>query len=475
MKKIDEQAVFSAVLREALSAFIAKVFQIVSPGEPFVPNWHIEVLADRLMRVHQGDIKRLLITLPPRSLKSICVSVAFVAWLLGKDPTKRIITVSYGNELSSKLARDTRAVMESAWYPHVFPQTQLIRTAELDLETTQRGGRYATSVGGALTGRGGNLLIIDDPAKPLDMLSKVKREALKQWFDGTLYSRLDHKANDAIILVMQRLHVDDLAAHVLGKEQWVHLNLPAIAETEQRFDLADGRHIIRPAGSVLHAQREPMAILENLRTMIGLYNFSAQYQQEPVPEEGNLVKWAWFQKYDRPPGLEPGDRIVQSWDTANKTTELSDYSVCTTWHVKGSSYYLIDIFRARVDYPGLRHAVITQARQYRVRTLLMEDTALGTALIQELRYRTQAGVPPPIGVTPKLEKAMRLATQSAVIEAGRVFLPCRAEWLDDFRSELLAFPQSRHDDQVDSLSQFLTWITDPRRQPIPQRSVVGMY
>lgn len=475
MSTINEQRILSAVLRKDFSSFIAKGFQVVSPGEPFIPNWHIDVLADYLMRVHRGEIKRLLITLPPRNLKSICVSVAFVAWLLGKDPTKRIITVSYGNELSAKLARDTRAVMESAWYRQVFPQTQLIRNAELDLETKQRGGRYATSVGGALTGRGGNLLIIDDPAKPQDMLSKVKREALKQWYDGTLYSRLDNKAEGAIILVMQRLHVDDLAAYVLPKESWIQLNLPAIAESEQIFDLADGRRIIRSAGSVLHEQREPMKILDGLRAMIGTYNFSAQYQQEPVPEEGNLVKWAWFQTYDRPPVLEPGDWIVQSWDTANKTTVLSDCSVCTTWHVKGSFYYLIDVFRERLDYPGLRHAVIAQARQYRVHTLLMEDTAFGTALIQEFRNRSQAGVPAPIPVTPRDEKAVRLATQSTVIEAGQVWLPRQASWLDAFRSELMAFPQGRHDDQVDSLSQFLTWITDRQRSRVSYGTTSGLY
>ncbi len=475
MKPIDEQMVLAAVLREDLSSFIAKGFQVVSPGEPFIPNWHIEVLADYLMRVHRGEIKRLLITLPPRSLKSICVSVAFVAWLLGKDPTKRIITVSYGNELSAKLARDTRAVMESVSYRQVFPQTQLIRSAELDLETKHRGGRYATSVGGALTGRGGNLLIIDDPAKPQDMLSKVKREALKQWYDGTLYSRLDNKAEGGIILVMQRLHVDDLAAHVLAKEPWTHLNLPAIAESEQIFDLADGRRFIRQAGSVLHEQREPQSILDGLRAMMGAYTFSAQYQQEPVPEEGNLVKWDWFKIYDRPPTLEPGDRIVQSWDTANKTTELSDYSVCTTWHVKGSNYFLLDVFRKRLDYPGLRHAVIAQARQYRIHNLLIEDTALGSALIQEFRYHSQAGVPPPISVTPRDEKAVRLATQSAVIEAGQVWLPRQASWLDDFRSELMAFPQSRHDDQVDSLSQFLTWNTERQRYRVGSGTTIGLY
>jgi predicted phage terminase large subunit-like protein len=216
-------------------------------------------------------------------------------------------------------------------------------------------------------------------------------------------------------------------------------------------------------------------VLETIQATIGPFNFSAQYQQRPVPEEGNLVKWPWFQMYDTPPRFEPGDRIVQSWDTANKTTELSDYSVCTTWQVKGSLYYLVDLFRARLDYPGLKQAVIAQARQYPVHTLLMEDTALGTALIQEFRYHTQAGVPRPIGVTPKGEKAMRLATQSAVIEAGRVFLPRQASWLDAFRSELMAFPASRHDDQVDSLSQFLTWITDRERNRVRSGWTIGLY
>jgi predicted phage terminase large subunit-like protein len=475
MTKNNEHAIFSAVLREHLLSFIAKSFQEVSPGEIFLPNWHLVVLADRLMRVQRGEITRLLITLPPRSLKSICVSVAFVAWLLGKDPTQRIITVSYGNDLAAKLARDTRAVMQSPWYRRVFPRTRLIRSAELDLETTQRGGRLATSVGGAVTGRGGNLLIIDDPAKPQEAMSKGERHTLNQYYDGTLYSRLNNKATDGIILVMQRLHVDDLAAHVLAQEPWEHVNLPAIAPAQQIFDLADGRQIRRPAGSVLHPQRESRALLDAIRARIGPYYFSAQYQQEPVPEEGNLVKWAWFQVYDSPPVLEYADRIIQSWDTASKATELSDYSVCLTWQVKGAHYYLLDVFRARLEFPALKHAVMNQARQYRVHTILIEDTALGTALIQEFRLRRQAEVPPPIGVTPQGEKAVRLATQSATIEAGRVHVPRRASWLEDFRSELMAFPQSRHDDQVDSLSQFLTWITDRQRHRVRCGTTTGMY
>jgi predicted phage terminase large subunit-like protein len=296
-----------------------------------------------------------------------------------------------------------------------------------------------------------------------------------QWYDHTLYSRLDNKAHDGIILVMQRLHVDDLVSHVLEKEAWEHLDLQAIAESDEIYQLADGRTMERAAGTALHPEREPLPVLETIKETIGTLNYSAQYQQRPVPEEGNLVKWDWLEFYDTPPPLAYGDRIVQSWDTASKATELSDYSVCTTWQVKGSHYYLLDLFRARLEFPSLKQAVMNQARQYRVHTILIEDTALGTALIQEFRTRGQAGVPPPIAVTPKGEKAVRLAAQSATIEAGHVHVPRRASWLEDFRSELMAFPQSRHDDQVDSLSQFLTWITDRQRNRVVSGWTVGLY
>ena len=475
MNMLTEQIILQAVLRQDLASFIAKVFPVVVPGRPFLPNWHLDLLADRLMQCYEGRIKRLIITVPPRSLKSICTSVAFPAWALGHDPTRRIICASYAADLAISLARDCRSVMNTDWYRHLFSQTRLRRSTEGELETTRHGMRYATSVGGTLTGLGGSLFILDDPMKPQEALSKTQREAVLQWYDHTLYARLDSKAHDCIILVMQRLHVNDLVAHVLEKEAWEHLDLPAIAESHEIYQLADGRTMERAAGTALHPERESLSVLETIKETIGTFNFYAQYQQRPVSEVGNLVRWAWFQMYDTPPVLEPGDRIVQSWDTANKTTELSDYSVCTTWQVKGSFYYLLAVFRARLDFPGLKHAVIAHARQYRVHTLLMEDTALGTALIQEFRYHTQAGVPPPIGVTPKGEKAMRLATQSAVIEAGRVFLPRRASWLDAFRSELMAFPASRHDDQVDSLSQFLTWITDRQRNRVRSGWTIGMY
>lgn len=473
MTRSNEQRALDALLREDLETFIAKTFQTVSPGDKYQENWHIDVIANYLTQCYLGKIKRLIITVPPRSLKSICASIALPAWVLGKDPSQRVICASYGYELSGKLARDSKAVMQSHWYKQAFPKTHLKRNADLDLVTTKRGGRYATSVGGALTGRGGNIIIIDDPLKPADGLSETKRNEVNIWYDGTLFSRLDDKAKGVIILVMQRLHVDDLVAHVKKKGDWEHLNLPAIAETDQKFMLSDGRYFERHTGDVLHPERESQRELDDIKQIIGNYNFTAQYQQQPVPIEGNLIKWQWFQYFDEPLAREQGDKIVQSWDTALKATETSDYSVCMTWQIKGDYYYLLDVFRARLDYPFLRKAVINQANYYNTNSILIEDTASGASLIQDIRHDRTASVPNPIAVNPRGDKVERMGLPSMKIEAGHVYLPNKASWLDEFRTEILAFPHGNFDDQVDALSQFLNWIDERRRNRVVVTKLYG--
>ncbi|MEN8129637.1 MAG: phage terminase large subunit [Pseudomonadota bacterium] len=452
--------VLEAILRQSLAAFIEKAFQVVSPSDLFLPNWHINVIADHLEQCYYGNIKRLIITMPPRSMKSICASVAFPCWVLGQDPSRRIICASYAADLALKFSRDCKAVMGSNWYREGFPGTRLERSAEHDLITTMKGGRYATSVGGTLTGRGGNIIIIDDSMKPQEGLSEASRNATKQWYDGTLYSRLDSKADDVIILVMQRLHVDDLVAHVTGKEEWVHLNLPAIATHDQSFILSDGRQFSRHTGDVLHPERESLRVHENIRSNIGSFNFEAQYQQQPVPVEGNLIKWSWFSTYETLPTREDTDQVIQSWDTATKVHELSDYSVCTTWLIKGNDYYLIDVYREKLDYPALKPVVVSNAEKFRPDSILIEDTASGSALLQDYHNHQLRGIPRPIPITPKGDKVVRMSAQSAKIEAGQVHLPRKAPWLDEFKKEFLAFPNGNHDDQVDSLSQFLNWFNN---------------
>jgi hypothetical protein len=328
--------VLDAILRTDFYTFVQATFPIVSPGAPFAPNWHVEAMAHALTRVLRGEVRRLIITVPPRSLKSICASVAFPAFVLGQDPTRRIICVSYSEALSRKHANDGRALMRSGLYRRVFPGTRISagKDTELETMTTARGFRLATSVGGTLTGRGGSLLVIDDPLKPQDAHSQAAREGLQQWYANTLLSRLDRKSEDAIVVVMQRLHVDDLVGYLLEQGGWTHLNLPAMAETPQVVPLGPGRYHRRRQGDVLHPEREPLAVLDEMRRSMGSLDFAAQYQQEPVAPGGNLIQWSWFRTYDERPVVGPGDKIIVSWDTAVSASELADYSACVILQVR---------------------------------------------------------------------------------------------------------------------------------------------
>jgi predicted phage terminase large subunit-like protein len=454
------------VLRSDLLAFVRKAFGTVSPGDVFLRNWHLEAMCHELAKVARRETKRLVITIPPRYLKSICASVALPAWVLGHDPSRKIVCVSYAKELAVKHARDCRAVMATPWYRRVFPATTIdpSKNTETELMTTKRGFRLSTSVGGTLTGRGGNLIIIDDPLKPTDAQSEKARARHIEWCSNTLFSRLDDKENDAIVLIMQRLHVGDLAGHLLQSGGWRHLNLPAIAEIDEQIEIGPGRIHARARGELLHDERESQATLDTMKLAMGSATFAAQYQQSPVPPGGNMIDWNWFGWHDG--GLPvPFDRIVISWDTAMKPTQLSDYSVGTVWGEWCDFYYLLDLVRERFDYPALRRKVIELYRHWSNAsglqpTILIEDAGSGTSLRQDLY---NSGIPA-IGIKPKGDKVMRMSGVSAKIEAGAVYLPRRAPWLDDLRTEILAFPHGVNDDQADSISQALSWLSQPKRR-----------
>jgi len=452
----SSQAVLNAILRSDLYSFVQAAFRVVSAGDCLVRNWHLEAITYALTRVLKCEIRRLIITVPPRSLKSICASVAFPAFVLGRDPTRRIICVSYSEALARKHANDCRALMRSPRYIRAFPKTRIsgAKDTELEVMTTDRGFRLAASVGGTLTGRGGNLLIIDDPLKPQEAQSEAARDSLWQWYTNTLLSRLDNKADDAIILVMQRLHVDDLVGRLLEQGGWNHLDLPAIAEVDEAIPLGPAREYVRRAGHVLHPEREPRAVLEEIRRAMGSLEFSAQYQQRPIPLGGNLVKWAWFRTHEHPPAPASGDRIVVSWDTAMSARELSDYSACVVLLVRNGTAFVLDVVRERLEYPALRRKVVDVHRRWcnlADYILLIENKGSGMSLIQDLRRDSIHA----IGVDPEGDKVMRMNAQTARIEAGAVSLPRRAPWLEEFQREIMAFPNGRHDDQVDALSQAL--------------------
>ncbi len=357
-----DRQTLNALLRKDLNYFTRRTFQTVVPGQQFLENWHIEAIAYHLELCRRREIRRLIITLPPRNLKSITASVAFPAFALGHDPSLRIVCASYSQDLAAKHARDFRTVLESAWYQSLFPHTRIDqrKNTEGEIATTAQGYRLSTSVGGTLTGRGGNLILIDDPMKPAERMSEVKRAAVNEWYDSTLNSRLDNKKEDVIVIIMQRLHVEDLVGHVLDKgENWTHLNLPAIAEGDEEIPVSDDEDVLRPAGSLLHPEREPMEVLEELKAAMGSQSFSAQYQQAPVPEGGALLKGEWFRTYAQAPVPMDNERVIQSWDTATKAGMTNDYSVCTTWLMRGKDFYLLDVFRKRLEYPELRRAILS--------------------------------------------------------------------------------------------------------------------
>jgi predicted phage terminase large subunit-like protein len=446
-----------AALRADFLPFLRFAFGVVSPHDTYLYSWHLGTIAHHLGQVAAGASRRLVINMPPRSLKSISVSVAWVAYLLGRDPSLRIIVVSYSQELAAKLHRDCRLVMEHPLYQQAFPDTRLRRATDTEIETTAGGGRFATSVGGVLTGRGADLIIIDDPIKPDDAHSESARKAVNTWYGSTLASRLNNQETGRIVIVMQRLHQDDLSGHVLRDGGFDHLKLPAIAERDDVYPLPRGLFHERAAGEVLQPSRESLERLEGLRAVMGSYNFSAQYQQEPVPAEGGLFKRKWPRTYDKLPERGSSQYLVQSWDTAIKSGRSNDFSACVTALVQRNEVYIVDVYRDRLEFPDLQRQVIARAERFKPAVLLIEDAASGTQLIQQLNALSPRGVPRPTACKPEKDKYSRAAGVSPQIEAGGLLLPREAPWLADFMIEFLAFPGATYDDQVDALVQLLAW------------------
>lgn len=452
----EARRVLHALLRTNFAAFAMRVFQHLEPGTQLLPNWHHDALAYELDRVRTGEEKRLVINLPPRTAKTIYTSVALCAFIHGRDPTAKIACLSYSSELSGKLMRLYRSVIQSDWYRALFPLTRIAdKNTESEVELTAGGFRLAWSMTGTITGRGADLIIVDDPIKAEDAFSDTIRAGVNDTFDSTVLSRLDDKRNGRIIVAMQRFHLEDLSGHVIDKGGWRVLSLAAIATNDEHIAVGPGQFHFRRAGELLHPEREPLETLQRMKADVGEMRFSAQYQQAPVPLEGNLIKWAWFETDDHEPDRSKG-RIIQSWDTAGDVGAANAYSVCLTFLRIGNHHHLLHVLREKLDYPALKRLAIEHAQRWGARTLLIEKAALGAALIQDLRATPKA--PQPISIKPEGDKVTRMAAAAALIEARSVFIPKSADWLDAFKLELLQFPHGAYMDQVDALSQYLNWV-----------------
>jgi predicted phage terminase large subunit-like protein len=453
----ERNRLLHAILRTDLPSFIGRSFATLEPATAYLENWHIHAIAYELTRVARGECKRLIINVPPRSAKSICVTISFVAWLMGHDPTKRVMAISYAADLSRKHAADFCTIVTSPWFRQTFPAFKLAFSRDGELQTTLRGSRFAGSIGGSVMGRGADLIVIDDPIKGLAAaLSEAERRRVAEFYDSTLFSRLNDRINGAIVIVMQRLHQDDLVGHVLDKEDWTVLSIPAIAPEDCQYRIGHGPSEIhhRRECEVLHPTHEPASWLEVAKRNLGTLNFSAQYQQNPLPADGNAIKRDWIKHVDDLP--DAFERKIVSWDTASTLGETNDFSVGTVWGAIGQDFYLLHVERGRWESPELSKRMIRVADEHEVDATLIEDTELGRALSQDLRH---TGKLMPILKRPRFDKIARLQAQASRFEAGQVHLPRCAPWLAEYLSELLAFPAGRHDDQVDSTSQALKYLT----------------
>jgi len=454
-----------AGIRTDFPTFVHKVFNTLNPGDRFLPNWHIDAICHHIEQTLTTSHRQLIINIPPRHLKSIIASVALPAWLLGHDPTRSVICISYADDLARRFSRDFRRIVESAWYREAFPRMRLDprKISETEVSTTLNGSRLATSVRGTLTGRGGNFIIIDDALRANDGESESERNFVNEWFDSTVISRLNDKMNGVIIVVMQRLHENDLTGHLLEKPGWRQLSLPAIATEDQQIEIGPGRVYNRIAGEVLHASRESREILDLLRLQNGSRIFSAQYLQQPVPAEGAMIKAAWLKTSPKDLRIQPGDRVYQSWDVAAKAGTGNDWSVGTTWVVRDREIHLIDVHRARMEFTGLLRAVVAQSGAFNPVAILIEDTSAGMSVLQTLKDTSKLSVIP---IKVGSDKIVRVAQTTPIFEAGRIYVPAEAEWLAEYTKELLAFPGGRYDDQVDSTSQFLNWLVESERYQV---------
>jgi predicted phage terminase large subunit-like protein len=467
-----------------LGDFVRLAWPVVEPSTPFVPGWHIDAIVEHLEAVTRGQIRNLLINVPPRHMKSLAVTVFWPAWEWIRWPERRYLFSSYTSQLSVRDSVRCRRLIESPWYQARW-RDRFALTSDQNtkgrFDNDQGGYRLATSVGGAVTGEGGDRLICDDPHNVQEVESDGVRKGTNDWWDVVMSTRVNDPKTSAKIVVMQRCHEQDLSGHLLEQGGWDHLCLPAEYEGPGKVTSIGWSDPRRHSGELLWPEQFGTRELNDLKRSLGSYAAAGQLQQRPSPAEGGILKRHWW-RYWQPQGanlppvvvrLADGtfqsieaaelpsrvDEQLQSWDCAFKDLETSDFVVGQVWGRLGANFILLDQMRDRMDCPATVKAVrLLSAKWPYTYAKLIEDKANGSAVIQILRHE----VPGLLPVSPEGGKTARASGVSPLIEAGNVYLPHPqyAPWVAAFIEECAAFPNGAHDDQVDAMSQaLLRWHT----------------
>lgn len=439
-----------------LKLFFKKTWPLVEPNKSLLWNWHHELIAEYLHACTIGQIKRLIVNIPPRYTKSNLISVSFPTWLWIKRPELRFIFTSYSQSLSTKHNTDRRMIIESNWYRGNYSKSVQISTDQnmkTEFQNTHRGHMIATSMTGTATGKGCDYLVIDDPLNARQAESDTFRNSVNESFDRTFSTRLDDKKNGVIIVVMQRLHQNDLTGHLLEQGGWEHLKIQGVSQENKIYSFPISKKEKEfKAGELLHEARENQTEIESQKINLGSYGFAGQYLQEPSPAGGAIFKRSWFKFWKVLPAKF--DEIILSFDMAFKESNDSDFVVGQCWGRKGADKYLIDQVRSRMDFITTIQAFKHFTLKHPLANLkLVEDKANGTAVINTLRQEI-TGI---VGVSPKDSKESRALSVSPEFEAGNIYLPSPDEnrWILDYIEEMIIFPNGRHDDQVDATTQAL--------------------
>jgi predicted phage terminase large subunit-like protein len=444
-----------------LKVFVHAFWRILEPTTPLQWNWHLDLICDYLTAVKRGQFRRLIINVPPRSMKSLLCTVFYPVWRWCTEPQRRFMFVSYSDELSTDHSVFRRNVLSSEMYRggcgHQvrFSKDQNLKT---QYENTRRGVMFSTSITGSATGKGCDELIVDDPMNAKKAFSDQERESTNRNFDATFRSRLNDPATGVIIVIMQRLHDDDLTGHLLSQEPnaWTHLKLPAEFEQDASwtFPISERTPQQVKAGDLLWEGRFSREVLADLKVALGSWSYAGQYQQSPAPLKGGIIQREWIRHYRELPSLTGSVRWLQSWDCSFKDTRESDYVVGQVWLRVGAAFYLVDQVRERMDFVRTKQAIQQMTARYPQATAkLIEDKANGPAVISSLRSEISGIIP----ISPTDSKDGRLHAVSPLFQAGNVFLP-EARWVGDFVEELTRFPKAANDDQVDACTQALLYM-----------------
>ena len=447
-----------------------------------VSDWkmgkHIRVLADRLQKVKEGKIKRLMVFLPPRSSKSVICSKLFPAWYIGNNPKHEILTISHSDQLSSDFGRSVRDMVGMDKFQEIFKGVTLrsdVRAAG-KWKTNQNGTYYAAGVRSQIAGRGAHVAILDDAMSEEDSFSAAGRRYIKEWYPAGLRTRI--MPNGSIVIINTRYHHDDLCGWLLKQQEimdmeltypWEVVKIPAWID-EEASELLD-----LPIGSSYFPEWKPDEILrvdeEEIIASNGSRYWDSLYMQNPTPEEGGVIKKKWLQEWEHedPPDC---DFIIQTYDTAFSTRTTADFSVIQTWGIfntaeeteRGKEYLggnliLLGNQRGRYEYPDLRRMAQLLYEEYKPDICIIEKKASGQSLIQDMRR----GGLPVLEYTPDKDKVARVYAASPLLEAGRVWIPKNKRWASELIEELITFPNGRHDDQVDALTMAVHYMRESWR------------